>query len=45
MGDVFFFYVLYEFDAVFDGCVILGCYVGSNSWSMCFASLYAGAVV
>ena len=29
MGDVFFFYVLYEFDAVFDGCVILECYVCS----------------
>ena len=28
MGDVFFFYVLYKFDAVFDGCVILECYVG-----------------
>ena len=28
-GDVFFFYVLCKFDAVFDGCVILECYVGS----------------
>ena len=28
-GMCFCFYVLYKFDAVFDGCVILEFYVGS----------------
>ena len=27
MGDVFFFYAMYELDTVFDGCVIFEFYV------------------